>query len=175
MSNLYKTNLNDEKLRPGFHAGVLVNIPLGEVIGIQPEALFSTKGNKATYDIGPFQGDVKFNLNYVDVPILAVVHLGDFVELQGGPYFGYLISSSNSTSGDLGNGTDQLDKSNFKQVDKGLALGLGLNFGSAQIGARYNIGMTKIAKSESVRQLLGNAKNSVAQVYLALFFGKQTD
>jgi hypothetical protein len=50
-----------------------------------------------------------------------------------------------------------------------------LNFGNFQIGARYNYGLTKLADSDAAELLLGDSKNSVAQLYLALNLNSERD
>ena len=43
-----------------------------------------------------------------------------------------------------------------------------MNFGAAQVGARYNYGLAKIADSDAAELVLGDSKNSVAQLYISL-------
>lgn len=72
------------------------------------------------------------------------------------------------TEGDLGDGFARLDRNNFNKWDYGLVGGLGINLGpGVQIGARYNYGLKEIADSRGARAILGNTKNSVAQLYVA--------
>jgi len=99
--------------------------------------------------------------------VLAVFKLGKSAEIHVGPYVSYLLSSNVKYEGDISNGIDEVDKDNLHSFDYGLAGGFGLNFGDFQIGARYNYGLAEIAKSENAKNLLGDAKNSCAQVYVA--------
>jgi hypothetical protein len=97
-----------------------------------------------------------------------VFKLGPSAEIHAGVYGSYLLGANISYSGNIGNGTDRIDRDQLKSYDYGLSGGLGLNFGPVQIGARYNYGMVRIADSNNARQVLGNSKNQVAQLYLAL-------
>ena len=178
-SNLYSGEVDDRNIRTGFHAGLLVNFPLGEVVSIQPELLYSTKGATYEYNENFFGFEVAdvtadFNLNYIEVPILLNINLLDVVELHGGPYVGYLLSSSYDFDGQLIggdiNGYEDLDKDNFRSLDYGLALGLGFNLGALQLGARYNMGLANIEDSNDAEFLLGDSKNAVVQAYAALRF-----
>lgn len=167
VSNLYVNSVNDENARFGFHGGLYGQILSSEAFAIQPELLFSTKGSQVDYG-GIINSTVRFNLNYLDLPILATFKLGPSAEIHVGPYFSYLVSANIDYSGTLGSGTDRINRDNLKSFDYGLSGGLGLNFGPVQVGARYNYGLVKIADSNSAQALLGNSKNSLAQLYVAL-------
>jgi len=168
VSNLYVDDVDDENARFGFNLGFYGQILSSDVFAIQPELLFSTKGSKLEYGGGLFDQTVKYNLSYLDLPVLAVFKLGDDAEIHVGPYVGYLLGASISHDGDLGSGVDEIDKDHLKSFDYGLSGGFGLNFGSLQVGARYNYGLAELADSDAAELLINDAKNSVAQVYLSL-------
>jgi hypothetical protein len=102
-----------------------------------------------------------------------VFKLGESAEIHVGPYVSYLLNANISHDGDLGSGVDDLDKDNFKSFDYGLSGGFGLNFGNVQVGARYNYGLAKIADDNDAKTFLGDSKNSVAQLYVALNLTKE--
>ena len=167
LSNLYVDNVDDENARIGFHLGVYGQIFSTETFAIQPELLYTTKGTEIEWD-GTVDQTIDFNLNYLELPVLAVFKLGDAAEIHAGPYFGYLLGANMNTEGDLGGTTEDLDRDNFNSLDFGLTGGFGLNFGAVQVGARYNFGLSEIADSDTAELLLGDAKNSCAQLYVAL-------
>ena len=167
VSNLYIDDINDENARYGFNVGLYGQVLSSEVFALQPELLYSTKGSKAFYNNGTFEQTVKYNLNYLDLPVLAVFKLGESAEIQIGPYASYLLNANISYSGDLANGDDELDKDQLKSYDYGLVGGFAMNFGNIQVGARYNYGLVKIADSDAAELFLGDSKNSVAQLYLS--------
>lgn len=173
ISNLYLDNVNDQNARLGFHAGVYGQILSSETFAIQPELLFSTKGAKANYSGLIINQDVSYNLNYIDLPVLLVFKLGETVEIHAGAYASYLLSANISYEGNAANGVKEVNKNSLKSFDYGLAGGLGMNFGNVQVGARYNYGLVKIADSDAARTLLGDAKNSCAQLFVALNLGKK--
>jgi hypothetical protein len=168
MSNLYvdNENLNDENARIGYHVGFFGEVISTPLLALQLELTYSTKGFRSVYD-GFISGEYNFNLNYIDLPVLAVVKLGT-LELHAGPYVSYLIGANVKTEGPLGAGYRELNRDNFNTLDYGLAGGVGFNFGEIQIGARYNYGLKEVAKNQSSRDYLGNSKNQLAQLYLAL-------
>ena len=167
VSNLYIDDIHDENARYGFNVGLYGQVLSSDMFAIQPELLFSTKGSKAFYD-GIVEQTIKYNLNYLDLPVLAVFKLGESAEIHVGPYASYLLNANVSYSGDVANGDDEIDKDHLKSFDYGLVGGFGLNFGQVQVGARYNYGLVKIADSDAAELFLGDSKNSVAQLYVSL-------
>jgi hypothetical protein len=170
VTNLYVDDVNDENARFGFNLGLYGQILSSEVFAIQPELLFSTKGSRWDYT-GAFNQSVTLNTNYLDLPVLAVIKLGKGAEIHVGPYAGYLVSANIKYEGDIANGTDNIDRDDLNTVDFGLAGGFGLNFGAMQVGARYNYGLSEVAKSNAAKSLIGDSKNSNAQLYVAFNLG----
>lgn len=169
-TNIYQNDINDENARFGFNLGLYGQILSSDVFAIQPELLYSTKGARWDYS-GTIDQSIDFNINYLDLPVLAVFKLGETAEIHAGPYVGYLLSAKVKYDGDLANGTDDIDRDDLNTVDYGLVGGLGLNFGAMQVGARYNYGLAKIASSNSAKDVLGDSKNSNAQLYVAFNLG----
>ncbi len=174
LANLYIDEVTDEKAKAGLHAGLWMKAPIGEFFAIQPELIWSSKGSKiGEYKNIPFtqDGQVRFNLNYVDLPVLASLTLGP-VSIQAGPYVSYLINANvKNLKEDLSTGAAKdLDKTDFNAVDYGLAGGLALDIKGFQLGARYNYGLREIGKSDVAGQITKNAKNSVAQVFVGVGF-----
>ena len=112
------------------------------------------------------EGEAKFNLNYLEVPVLAVIKLGGAAELHFGPYWSYLLSANIDYDGDTDT-FDELDRDDFRDWDFGIAGGVGLNFGATQIGVRYSKGLRKLENSSNAEAMVGDAKNSCAQLYIA--------
>ena len=170
-SNLITDDVTDKHGRFGFHAGIYGQLFSTEAFAIQPEVNFSTKGNEVKNNFGIIDQETKFNLSYIDVPVLAVFKLGQAAEIHAGAYWAYLVGANIDTDGDLGDGFVSLDRDNFDNWDYGLVGGIGFNLGQVQIGARYNYGLNEIAESAGAKRMLGSAKNSVGQIYLALNMG----
>jgi hypothetical protein len=169
-SNLYvDDNVHDENARIGYHFGFYGQPVSSEAAALQIELLFSTKGTTTIYD-EPVDQEISYNLNYIDLPVMAVFKLGDAVELHAGGYASYLVGANIKYEGDLADGTDEIDRDNLKSYDYGLLAGVGVNFGAVQVGARYNYGLVKIADSDAAEFLIGDSKNSYAQLFLAFNF-----
>ena len=174
LTNLYSSEANTDHLKAGFNAGVFAKLPVTKGFSIQPEILYSLKGNKSTYDnVLQGSGEYRFNLGYVEVPVLAVVNLAPNFNLHLGGYAAYLVNANVknvSSNGDVQGVTD-LNTSDFNKWDFGLAGGLGFDIQHFTLGARYNYGLSHIGKSgEASGQLLGNAKNEGLSVYVGFGF-----
>lgn len=158
-------NIDDQSSRTGFSIGAFAQLPIFDGFALQPEILFNTKGTVAEYDVAVFEGEAKYNLNYIDIPLLAVFKLGESAEIHVGPYVGFLISNNIKT--DVVSGELDADDS-FKTLDYGLAGGFALNFNVLSIGTRYNLGLSNINDSNVTDAVLSDVRNSLAQVYIAL-------
>lgn len=173
LSNLYVNRTDDDQARVGWHAGFYGQIFASEAFAIQPEVNFSTKGTGVTR-IGTTSAryESKFNLSYIDIPVLAVFKLGNVAEIHAGAYWAYLLGAEiRNNDNNPDNEFTTIDRDNFDDWDYGLVGGIGFNVGDGvQLGARYNYGLNEIAESRGARRLFGNSKNQVAQLYLAFNF-----
>ena len=169
VSNLSIGNVSDENIRPGFHVGVFTQLPVSKFFVIQPEVLYSTKGATG-YDTDPvdLESEYKFNLNYVDVSVSATFRLREAADIHIGPYVSYLTNASISTDGDLGGGAANLDRDNFSALDYRPSASFQLNFSAVSIGIRYNYGLNQIADLDESELVLGDARDSMTQIYMSL-------
>ncbi|MFN8345109.1 MAG: porin family protein [Spirosomataceae bacterium] len=171
-SNLYVKDVSDRNPRYGFHAGLFTQVPIIKgFLYLQPEISYSTKGFTARYNIAnTFRGENSFKLDYIEVPVLATIKLGNFVDIHGGVYGGLLTKASVESKGDGSFGSTTLNRDNFNNLDYGLAAGLSIYLGNFMIGTRYNYGLRPVAYTNAARVFLGDAKNSAAQVSLGITF-----
>ncbi len=127
----------------GFYVGALLELPLGDVISLQPEVIYSRQG--AAWEqkniLGEFKKDLK--LDYLNIPVMAKVNLGPLF-LQGGVQFGFLVGKPETSS--TVNGlrvTEQVDKDAYASFDFGVGAGLGVNLGQHFfVEARYTHSLT---------------------------------
>lgn len=173
LSNMYVDDVKDENVKAGFNAGVFAKLPVARGFSIQPELIYSNKGAKLTYDL-PIVGDgeYRFNLHYVELPVMAVINVVKNFNIHAGPYISYL-AAANVTRIDDDNDVSEvsdLKAENFNRIDYGLAGGLGLDFQNLTIGARYNYGLREIGNDGIAGEATRNSKNSVLSVYLGLAF-----
>ena len=142
-SNMYTEDVDDNNVLTSFNAGLFVNMPVTDFLAIQPEFLFSRKGSELTYDNALATGKAKFKLNYLEVPVLLKANITPNLNIHAGPYVGYLIDAqiTNETSNSTFDFEDNLNNDDFNKFDAGISVGIGFDFESTGIGARYNYGL----------------------------------
>ena len=153
----------------GFAGGVFVSIPLTDLIGIQPELMYSEKGFKSQGKIlgVPYEG--KTTLTYLDLPIHLQIKPTENISILAGPQFSYLMSSK--TKYDLGgmSSSQQQDlDDNNNRATLGLSAGIDFTVESFLISARGSWDLSKVNKDNSTSDI--NYKNQLFQVTLGYRF-----
>lgn len=147
-ANLTGTSIKTDAIT-SYHAGLVAEIKVIESFSVQPELLYSTQG--ATYK--NVLGDVKNELGYLSLPVLAKIYLNDKFSLELGPQASFLLSEKNKF-----NATDS------KTFDFSIVGGLGLKITkNIFIQGRYGLGLTDVSKN-------AQTKNSVLQVSAGIMF-----
>jgi len=172
ISNMYTKDVQDKNTIFGFNGGLFLKVPVTSNFAVQPELLYTTKGSELTYN-SFVTGKASFTLNYVEMPVLAVINLTKIVNIYGGVYISTLTSVvvKNKSDVDLFNFENELKKSDFEMYDWGLVGGAGLDFNKVSLGIRYEYGMKPVGKE---RSFLGqsyrfpDARNSTIQIYLSI-------
>lgn len=111
----------DSNSYTGWHAGVMTEIR-ADVLGVQGEMLYSKTG----YTVVGF-GDI--TNSYLDIPVVAKLHILDILSIHAGPQFSYLIESESSVWGKFKN---DIDDRNYKIV-----AGAGLTLGNFDLHGRF--------------------------------------
>lgn len=172
LSNLYVDDIDDENVKVGYHVGIYHDAPITDFLSIQPVLLFTSKGAELYYDgfLGG-SGKYRYNLNYLEVPVLVKLKLAGF-NVHGGPYAAFLVGANITDVDDDGNiqSVESLDRDDFNQLDFGFSLGTGFDFTGGTIGARYDFGLSEIENSDFAGQATGNAKNSAFMLYIGFDF-----
>ena len=175
LSNLYTSDAKSSDMITGFNLGVFNKLPVTSFLAIQPEFYVTTKGASVTYNNLFIDGTAKFNLTYLEVPVLCVVNVTHLLNVQFGPYVAYMIDGKvkNEANVNLFNFEQNINVNDYNRVDAGLLLGAGLDVGSITMGARYSLGMTKVGKTKSFLgsdYTVPNANNAVINFYLSASF-----
>ncbi|WP_100614395.1 porin family protein [Confluentibacter citreus] len=172
-SNMYTEDVDDDNMLTSFNAGLYVNIPVSSSLSIQPEFLYSRKGSELSYDNLFATGTAKFKLNYIEVPVLLKMNVTDNFNIHVGPYVAYLIDSqvTNESSEGTYDFESNFDNDDFNKFDAGLSAGIGFDFDSFGIGARYNYGLIAVGKERDfggTTYTVPDGKNSNISIYFAL-------
>lgn len=150
-------SLNNQKV--GFHAGVLVNIPLSQKFSLQPEVLYNQLGARSVISSTDVttgatnvktKSEYKTTMNYISVPLMVQMRPTERFYVEAGPEFSYFINGKNSgdstistttagitTTQSVSNSQD-IEKDNINKFNLGLGLGLGYDITqNLGINARY--------------------------------------
>ncbi len=154
----------------GMVGGIFIAIPLGKVLGLQPEVLFSQRGFHATGTLLGSPYNVTRTLNYIDVPLLLAIKAGKGVSFMAGPQFSYLIKRTDKFTTATAN---VLQEEEFRADDirKNMMCFLGgidFNFNNVVLGTRVGWDV-KDNKGDGVSQT-PRYKNAWVQATLGIRF-----
>lgn len=171
-SNISADNANNNKVLTGFNFGIFTKVPVTKSFAIQPEIYFTTKGAEHTYQNVFVDGTAKYDLNYIEVPVLMVFNLSNNFNFQIGPYFSYLVDAKIKNVSDVNffNFEDNIDSNDINNFDTGLVAGLGIDIKSFGVGVRYYYGFITVGKEENysgTNYTFPDGKNSVINLYLS--------
>lgn len=86
----------------------------------------------------PDISDIKYQFNYVSLPVMLRYNITENFNLQAGPQLGFLMSAK------VSDGDNSIDiKDGFKGIDFGAGFGAGVDFGKFNAGIRYYLGLSK--------------------------------
>lgn len=139
----------------GLAAGAEFEYMVTDIVSISAGAIYSMQGAKwkgISTEL-PFIGkvgtdDIKMNLGYINVPVMANVYVVPGLAVKLGVQPGFCISKDNT---------------NAKTVDVAIPVGLSYEYNNFVLDGRYNFGVTKAFEN-------GKPKNSVFQVTLGYKF-----
>ncbi|SHI96744.1 Outer membrane protein beta-barrel domain-containing protein [Mesonia phycicola] len=168
-SNVTGDDFEGPNSRTSFNAGFVAEIPFTERFSIQPEVLYSGQG----FDIDQSNqdnfldndGNVEYQLDYIQIPVLAKIYLVEGLSVQAGPQIGFKINEEidyqpNDDAGDI----DLEDYSETEDIDISLAAGLEYKFDNGFfIQGRYNYGFSQLIKDYDIH-------NSVFQAGIGFMF-----
>ena len=137
------SGMSGEKSKVGFQGGIGVNfLTKAKGFSIQPELNFISKGAALKNVSGNKEN---FNLNYLELPVLAKYSFG-IGYINAGPSLGLRLGENDNVKNVLG-GT--------KSLDFGLQMGAGLAIpagsGKIIVDGRYNLGLSNIADNSKIK------------------------
>ena len=176
LSNITGDDIGDLDSRTSFHLGLFLEIPISERFSFQPEVLYSGQGftaiSRGQSNIFDVDDNVEYQLNYIQVPLMAKFYLVKGLHIEAGPQFGFKVNEEidYKPASDGGDVVINTDDSQIKGFDTNLALGAGYKFDNGfLVSARYTHGLTNIFKDNSLFQN-ADAKNSVWQFGVGFSF-----
>ena len=133
----------------GYNLGLLGHIHINNQWAFQPELVYSAQGAK-------IEG-TRYNLDYINVPVMLQYMFDNGFRLQAGPQLGFLVRADNND--------------NYNSVDFGVGIGASYIVPSTGFGidARYNLGLSNINKDDAEK-----STNRGLQLGLFYIFGHNT-
>lgn len=172
-SNLFVDDVQDENLKAGLNLGLFAKFPVTRGISVQPELLYSSKGSTITYTNLLGNGKYRFNLNYIELPVLAVINVAKNFNVHVGPYASYLASANIKQKIEDAENPEinAFKEEDFNRIDYGLVGGIGFDVQNFTLGARYNYGLHEVGKKDNLTsRALKDSKNGVISFYVGYGF-----
>ena len=140
----------DTKTKIGLVAGVEAEYGISENFGLAFGALYSMEGFKGNAVAFGGTGasaymieDVKYNLDYINIPILAQFYPVKGLAIKAGVQPAFNVRHKTSSDTDA---ADKKDIENIKSFNFSIPVGLSYEISDFVIDARYNIGVTTLVK-----------------------------
>ncbi|MDZ4752283.1 MAG: porin family protein [Flavobacteriales bacterium] len=146
-SNVWDDEGEDFKADPktGFAAGIFLGIPIGSVIGFQPELLISQKGFKGSGTILGTPYSFSRTTTFIDVPLLLQLKPSPIFSILLGPQYSYLMNQKDVYT--LGsNSIEQEQEFENDEIRKnilGFTLGADININQVVISGRMGWDLQK--------------------------------
>ena len=136
-------DFQNKKSKVGLIAGVEGEYGIAENFGLTVGLLYSMEGCKS--------GDLKFNLDYINIPILAQVYPVKGLAVKAGIQPAFNVRHKASLNGNSVDINDVLGAygSKVQSFNFSIPVGLSYEYQSFVLDARYNIGVTKIFKDSN--------------------------
>ncbi|TGD56784.1 porin family protein [Flavobacterium humi] len=140
--------------RTSFHIGFLGEIPIvPKVFAIQPEIVYSRQGFETL--VKPIVGSnykVTYQIDYVNVPVMAKLYLGRFISIEAGPQFGLKVSEKTESD------NNSSDENNVNNFDTAIAAGLSFNFpGGVFLTGRFTQSLNEVVKDSDSKNMVFQA------------------
>lgn len=145
--------------RASYYLGFFVEVPIvTKVFSIQPEIIYSRQGFEKNYTtlLGNNYNE-EYRIDYINVPILAKVHIGKVFAIEAGPQFGFKINEKIKTENNSSLNND------VNSFDTAIAGGISFAFEDFLISGRYTYSLNEVIKNT-------DAKNSVFQIGIGFVF-----
>ena len=80
------------EFKPDLVIGGFLRWQPSQRLAIQPELVFGQQGTTSKLSYGGYSAERKNNLNYLNIPVLLKMYVGNVFNLQFGPQFSVLLS-----------------------------------------------------------------------------------
>ncbi|MCJ8208426.1 PorT family protein [Mucilaginibacter sp. RS28] len=170
IANIVKSNGGNfnTNSKIGANVGVGFDLPVIYPLSITVEGLYSQKG----YTQNTPYGEFKQRTDFIDVPILAKLHVAPNFNVLVGPQVSFLLSTTNTFDNGFTQSTQQVYNNTSNGYNKAIVGGVaGVSFDlgrNVELRGRYNIDLSKI--NEQGDQYVPAYRNQVFQIGLGIKF-----
>ena len=177
----FDTYTDNNKLSPGFNAGVTVEFSSVGIFGFETGLMLMTKGFRYEEKGADYNFSEKANVYYIDVPITAKATFdvgGPKIYALLGPFVGVGITGKykwdDTYMGYTDSGTETVtwgsdaDNDDFKRLDYGIIGGAGAQINSIKLEITYGLGLANISAYTEDGFML---KNRVISLSVGYIFG----
>ncbi len=180
------------KMKPGFHLGATVNIPLfRELLSLEPGIFLNMKGytwkEDGTDVIYDWRYTEKVSAYYIDIPVnVKAVYGGEKIKGFGtlGPFVGVGLSGKCKTISEVilpeftttTSETEKIDwgkdevEDLYKRLDFGISLGAGAIYNNFTLGISYDLGLKNISSYTDNEHKI---KTRILKISVGYIFGKK--
>ncbi len=146
--NIANLTGSGNKAKVGVVAGVEAEYGVAENFGVTAGIFYSMEGTKS----GKIDGkSLKFNTDYINIPIMAQYYVIPGLAIKAGAQFGFNVRKKFSYDGNSMNANDFFDSlgwdTKVQSFNFSIPVGASYEYKSFVLDARYNIGLTKNLKN----------------------------
>lgn len=141
--NVTNVTHSDGDNKVSISAGVFGEVRLSELIGIQGELLYSRQGWRNKVDIGGEDVNVKYRVNYLNIPIMARLYVLDRLSVDLGPQLGIALNARGKYKESGTTVKSKMDDLNT--IEFSFLFGVSYDlFDRFLLSARYNLGISNV-------------------------------
>lgn len=168
VTNITSDDYQSLDSKTGFTAGAEVQYMVNEKFGLSAGAMFSQQGCKV--------GDVTWNADYVNIPIMANSYIAPGLAIKIGVQPGFKVSNKVKTGGESFNadkiiygkdsqGVPTVADYRVQSLDVAIPIGISYEYKGVVLDARYNWGVNNMLKADGLK-----GHNNVFQLTLGYRF-----
>jgi len=135
-------NIQDSESYTGYHAGLFLGVKLA-IVSVQADVLYSVQG-VSLLETGSTTEFKDLENTYINVPIMAKIHIIPLMNIQAGLQYSFLTKSvfDGSAEYPIGGGQPVNIQDQFSSGDAAILIGLGFDISKLVIDLRYNVGVS---------------------------------
>ncbi|MCM5663694.1 porin family protein [Galbibacter mesophilus] len=153
-SSVTGDDIDSPDSRTNFYGGLVAEAPISRNFSIQPEVFYSGQGFDITEEEN--QVDAEFQVDYIQVPLLAKVYLTEGLNLHAGPQLGFKVNEEVDFEPFEDEGDFDTDEINA--IDFQLTGGAEYKFNNGFfLQARYSYGLSEVIEDSDIHNSVFSA------------------